>query len=105
MRYSDSRCFSASTCSARQLPASDFRIVTGLDTWIAQPGEYGWIALAGDDGFQYRQARKACDVADDMLNLHVHLRQGLVHVLHMLAGHLDQIVPMSHQRPYRAHLA
>ncbi len=81
------------------------RLFIGLDAWIAQLGQHGRIALARHDGVQYRQSRQAGDVADDMLELHVHLRERLLHVLHMLAGHHDQVVAMPHQRPYGAHLA
>jgi hypothetical protein len=37
-------------------------------------------------------------------NCNVHLRQGFLHVLDMLAGHLHQIVAVPHQRTHRAHI-
>jgi hypothetical protein len=40
-----------------------------------------------------------------VLELHVHLRQGLLHMLNMLARHLHQVVAMPHQRAHGTHLA
>jgi hypothetical protein len=37
-----------------------------------------------------------------MMNLQVHLRQGFVHVLHVLTGRRNQFVPVPQKGPYRA---
>jgi len=34
-----------------------------------------------------------------MLDLQIHLRQRLMHVLHVLAGHLHQFPAVPHHRP------
>ena len=39
-----------------------------------------------------------------MLNLQIHLSQRLLHVLYVLAGHLDQIVAMPHDSSHGAHI-
>jgi len=38
------------------------------------------------------------------MNLHIHLRQGFVHELDMLAGHFHQVATVPHQRPHRAYV-
>ena len=40
------------------------------------------------------------EVADHMVNLQIHLGQRLVHVLHVLPGHADQLAPMAQQRAH-----
>jgi hypothetical protein len=79
-------------------------LLAGLDAWIPQLRQHHRIPLPGYDGIQNRQPCQARDVTDDMLDLHVHLRQRLLHMLHVLAGHLDQIVAVPHERTYRAHI-
>ena len=53
---------------------------------VAQLGQLHRVALAGHEGPDNSQAGHAGDVADDVLELDVHLRQGLLHVLDVLAG-------------------
>jgi hypothetical protein len=83
------------------------RLLARLDVWITQTGEYRRIPFAGDDGFQCPQAREARNVIDDMLNLHVHLRRRLVHVLDILADHLNPVVsaPIGERSAHTRHLA
>ena len=46
----------------------------------------------------------ARDIADHMLDLHIHLGQRLVHVLDVLVGHHHLVAPMPHQGSHRAYL-
>ena len=73
------------------------RLLIRLDPGIAQFCQHSGVALTLHDGIQDRQPRQAGDVGDHVMELHVHLRERLLHVLHVLTGHLDQIVAMAHQ--------
>jgi hypothetical protein len=42
---------------------------------------------------------EAGDVAEDFRQLQVHLLQGLLHVLHVLAGLADQVAPLPQVGP------
>jgi hypothetical protein len=64
----------------------------GFDVWMPQLGELGAVPLASQNGVHNGQARQSGNVTDDMVDLQVHLRQRLVHVLHVLTGRPDQFV-------------
>jgi hypothetical protein len=65
-----------------------------FDVWIPQLGELCAVPLSSQDGVHNGPARQPGNVTDDMMDLQVHLRQRLVHVLNMLAGRRDQFVPV-----------
>jgi hypothetical protein len=46
------------------------------------------VAFAGHDGFDDGQAGLAAQVTDDVVQLHVHLGQGLLHAQDLLGGRL-----------------
>src|SRR5713226_3417592 len=48
------------------------------------------IALAREDGIENRLATGSGDVAEHMVELHVHLTERLLHVQNVLGGHLQQ---------------
>ena len=81
------------------------RLFTGFDARVAQFGQHHRIPLSGDDGIYNRQPGHARQIADHVMDLHIHLRQRFVHVLDMLARHLYQFGAVPHHRPYRAHIA
>ena len=58
----------------------------GSDVWIPQLGELCAVPLSSQDGVHNGTARQPGNVIDDMMDLQVHLRQRLVHVLYVLAG-------------------
>lgn len=63
-----------------------------------------WIALPGQDRFHDGQTGGSGQIADDVVNLQVHLVQGLLHVLEMKSGHLNEVVTMAPQRTHSADL-
>ncbi len=69
-------------------------LAVGLDVWIAQFGELGAVPLPSQDGVHNGQACQPGNVIDDMVDLQIHLRQRLVHVLHGLAGRRHQFAPV-----------
>jgi hypothetical protein len=62
---------------------------------VAIPGEHVGVALAVDDGAKDPHSRDAGDVADDVMQLDIHLHQGLLHVLDVRRGVLDQPLAMT----------
>ena len=49
--------------------------------------EFFRVAFAGHDRIDNGQTRYTRDVVNDMVDLQIHLRQRLVHVLDVLTGH------------------
>jgi len=70
----------------------------GLDMFVAKLGQFVGIAFAGQNGVYDCQACYSRDVADDMVQLQVHLVQRLLHVLDVGRCHLHQALPMPQQR-------
>ena len=62
------------------------------------------IALASNDGAQNLLARLAHHIGDHVGQLHVHLRQRLLHELHVPALVAQQPAALTPQRAQRAHL-
>jgi len=61
---------------------------------FAELGELCAVPLSSQDGVHNGEARQPRNVIDDMVDLQVHLRQRLVHVLHVLAGCRHQFAPV-----------
>ena len=61
-------------------------VAAGLDAMIFEGGELLRIALAGEDGLEDGQAGDAGQIADDVVDLEVHLGEGFLQVLDMAAG-------------------
>ena len=80
-----------------QLPTSAWRIVStrGLAALVAQGGQHGRVSLAGHDGADDAQAGRAGDVGDDVVQLQVHLRQRLLHVLDVRRGVVQQALALA----------
>ena len=57
------------------------RLGTGVATVMAQARQRLRVALAGKDRADDAQAGRAGDVGDDVVELKIHLRQGLLHML------------------------
>ena len=73
-----------------------------FDVWIPQLGELCAVPLSSQDGVHNGTAGQAGNVTDDMVDLQVHLRQRLVHVLHVLTGRRDQFVTVPQHGPHGA---
>jgi hypothetical protein len=56
--------------------------------------------LPGQNGVHYRQPRQTGDVIDYVMDLQIHLRQRLMYVQHVLAGHLYQFMAVAHDRAH-----
>ena len=92
MSYNSSACVRAKTCSSRSLPTRAARIVSagGLAARVAIGRQHVRIALAGHDRPDDAHAGRARDVRDDVMELQVHLRQRLLHVLDVGGGIVQQ---------------
>ena len=74
----------------------------GLDAPVAELSQNLGIALSRQDRVEDRQPGCPRQVADDMVQLKVHLIEGFVHMLHVGARHLHEVVSVSQDG---AHLA
>jgi len=73
-------------------------LLRGSDAPVSEISQPLGITLTGQDGVNDGQASGPGDVADDVMNLKVHLIECLLHVLKMNRGHLDQAIAMAPQR-------
>ena len=81
---------------AGQLPFVSVEAIAP-DMRVSQFRQLQRVALPNHDGIHDGQTRQPGDVADHMMDLHIHLRQRFLHVLDMLAGYLHQIAAVPHQ--------
>ena len=65
-----------------------------LDTRVSHLGELKRIAFAIEDGTDNPHAGGSGDIADDFVQLDVHLGKGFLHVLNMGTGVADESVPL-----------
>lgn len=72
--------------------------MTAFGTRVFQPSEFDRITLPAKNRLDDPQARHTGDIGDDLVELDVHLLQGLLHALDMGPGTLDQIVPLTNVR-------
>jgi len=70
---------------------------------VAVAGQHLGIPLPRQDGVQDGQAGDAGEVREDVVELEVHLTQGVLHVLGMSGGILHQSVAVSEQGAHGAH--
>jgi hypothetical protein len=56
------------------------------------------VAYSSQDRIHNRQAGGSGQVADDVVNLQIHLVQRLLHVLEMKGGQLNEIIAMTPSR-------
>ena len=68
--------------------------LAGLNPLVAQPGQFERIPFSFQDGIHDRQTSLACDIADHVVQLQVHLIQRLLHMIDMGRGHLHQTFPV-----------
>ncbi len=84
------------------LQAAGDGVAAGFDAMVFQGGKLLRVAFAGENGFEDEQAGDAGQVADDVLNLEVHLRERLVQMADMVGGVTDERVAMAQERTHRA---
>ena len=86
------------------LQALDDVLGAGVDAHVLARRQRQAIALAGHDGAQDLLPCDADHVGDDVGQLDVHLRQRLLHVLHMPGLGLEQHLALARQCAQHAHL-
>ena len=81
------------------VPDEGFRdsLFTGLDSRVPQSSEIVRVALAIKNRVDNRQAGNAGNVADDMVELDVHLVESLLHMLRMNRGDLNKTFSVAPQ--------
>jgi hypothetical protein len=70
-------------------------IARGFDAMILQPGQRLRIAFTAEDGLEDGQPGDASDIADDVLQLNVHLREGFVQVVHATGCSVQEAITMA----------
>ena len=91
-------------CSSRQLPAKA-ALISSADAWQRRSrcrSECRRIALARYNAANDAHPCRTRDVGHDMVQLDIHLHQGLLHVLNVGGGDLDESFTMT---KYRANCA
>jgi hypothetical protein len=81
------------------------RLFVRFDARVPQSGQLSHVGLPVHNGIHDGETGQSGDVADYVMNLHIHLRQRFLHMLDMLVGHLHQIVAVPRQRPHCADIA
>jgi hypothetical protein len=65
------------------------------DRAMAKSCEFSRISFAGQNGIQYSHSAQAGDVAQDVVQLQIHLAEGLLHMYGVFSRHLNKALPMS----------
>ncbi len=76
----------------------------GLDPSVPKFCQCYRIPLASQDRIHDAKAGKPRDVANNVVDLQIHLIQRLLHPQYMSRRRLNETVPMTHQRPKYADL-
>ena len=74
---------------------------TAAAALVSQGGELLWIALTGKDGIDDGLGTHTVDVAEDMLELEIHLGEGFLHELELLGGIADHLSAVAHEKTQR----
>ena len=86
------------------LKAASDGVAGSFDPMVLQGREFLGIAFAGEDGLENEQAGDAGEIADDIVNLNIHLSECLVQVSHVIGGVTNEIVTVTKQGAHRANL-
>jgi len=65
-------------------------VAGGFNAMVFEGGELLWVTLAGQDGIEDGQAGDTGQIADDVVDLEIHLGQGLLKVLDVGGSVADQ---------------
>src|SRR5712691_5501039 len=79
-------------------------VLSGLNARVSRRGEDLRSAFSRYHSAENAPPRHAGHITDPMVQVEVHLVQRRVHVLHMLDGHLDQMLPMAEKTAALAHV-
>lgn len=72
-----------------------------LDTMVFELNQLFWAAFAGQNRVEHGLPGGSDDIADDVVQLQVHLRERLLDVLHVFAREEDLVVAMPADRAHR----
>jgi hypothetical protein len=62
---------------------------------MAKGCEFHRVSFARQNGIEYPQSAQAGDVAQDVVQLEIHLTEGLLHVHGMFGRHLNEALPVA----------
>jgi hypothetical protein len=71
------------------------RFLAGFDATIAQAGELDRVSFSVENGFEDCDAAHSRNIADDMMQLQVHLVHRLLHALRIRTRGLHEAVAMA----------
>ena len=61
---------------------------------MAKGCEFHRVSFARQNGIEYPHSAQAGDVAQDVVQLEIHLTKGLLHMHRMFGGHLNKALPV-----------
>ena len=70
-------------------------LAAGFDAPIAQAGEFGGLAFPHKDGIDNGQPADPGNIANDIMQLEVHLGEGFLHEQHLARGALELVVAVA----------
>ena len=71
---------------------------------MAQVGQFSWVALPSQNSIYDGQPSQPGYIADDVVDLKVHLRKCFLHVLDMLCRNFYQVIAVAQQRSHCANI-
>ena len=70
-------------------------VSAGSDSGVFELSKLVWVSFTVEDGTNDGKSRNTTDVADDIGELDIHLRQSFLHVLNTTTGGFDEIISLT----------